>query len=104
MLIKRTNKPISKKLVDDVINRNVADEVRENGIDINCSFFTHGTYDWVICFNANNIREAKAFVEYFNKLYEGYISDINLIEIMFSSVRSGLKNPEIEKLNEFFNV
>ena len=104
LLIKRTNKPISKKLIDDVITRNIADEVRKNGIDISCSFFSHGNYDWIICFNAPNIREAKGFMEYFNKLYEGFISDIHLITIMFSAVRSGIKNPEIEKFKDIFKI
>ena len=104
LLIKRTNKPISKKLIDDVITRNIADEVRKNCIDISCSFFSHGNYDWIICFNAPNIREAKGFMEYFNKLYEGFISDIHLITIMFSAVRSGIKNPEIEKFKDIFKI
>ncbi len=102
MLIKRTHKPISNKLIDDIINRKVSDEVRKNGIYISCSLFTHGNYDWVMCFNAPSIREAKGFVEHFNKLYEGFISDIHLIEVMFSSVRSGVKNPEIEKFKYIF--
>ncbi len=104
MLIKRTNKPITNKLIEDVTNRNVADEVRKNGIDIACSFYTHGNYDWIICFNAYDIKAAKGFVEYYNQLYEGHVLDIHLVEVLFSAVRSGMKNPEIEKLNKFFNV
>ena len=104
MLIKRTNQPITKKLIDDITTRKIADEVRVNGIDITCSFYTHGNYDWIICFDAPDIKEAKGFMEYYNKLYEGFLSDIHLIEIMFSAVRSGVRNPEIKKLNDFFNI
>jgi DNA-binding Lrp family transcriptional regulator len=104
MLIKRSNKPITKKLTDDVTSRRISDEVRENGIDITCSFYTHGNYDWVICFSADNIREAKGFVEYFNRLYKGFLSDIQLIEVLFSAVRSGVRNPEVDKLNDFFEI
>ena len=104
ILIKRTNKPITKKLIDDIETRNFADEVKEKGIDIICSLFAHGYYDWVVCFNAKAIKEAKWFIEYFNRLYEGFISDTHLVEIMFSAVRSGVRNPEIEKLNDFFKI
>ena len=104
MLIKRTNKPITEELVYDITSRRISDEVRKNGIDITCSFFTHGKYDWVMCFNAKELKVAKAFMEYYNKLYEGFVSDINLIEIIFPAVRSGLRNPEMDKLNDFFKV
>ena len=104
MLIKRSNKPITNELINDVTSRKISDDVREIGIDIACSFFSHGNYDWIICFSAYNIREAKAFVEYINKLYEGFLSDVDLIELMFSAVRSGVRNPEIDKLNDFFKI
>ena len=104
MLIKRTNEPITQKLLNDVISRNIADEVREKGLDISCSFYTNGKYDWAICFSANDVKGAKWFVEYFNRLYEGFISETNLMEVMFSAVRSGVRNPEIEKLNDFFKI
>jgi hypothetical protein len=56
----------------------------------------------MICFNAENIRMAKNFCELLNKIYEGYITDVQLLENMFSVKKSGIDNPEIEKLGEFF--
>ena len=104
LLIKRSNEPVTQKLIKDVISRNIADEVREKGVEIACSFYTNGNYDWVICFTSNDVKEAKWFIEYFNRLYEGFLSETNLIEVMFSAVRSGVRNPEIEKLNDFFKI
>ena len=104
MLIKRSNKPIIKEVVNHVTSREIANEVRKNGIDITSSYYTNGNYDWVICFNANDMREAKGFVEYYNKLYEGFLSDINLIEIMFTAAHCGVTNPEIKKLEDFFKT
>jgi len=104
MLIKRTNEPITQKLINDIVTRNISKEVKEKGIDISCSFYTNGNYDWVICFSANQVKEAKWFVEYFNRLYEGFLSETHLMEVMFSAVRSGMKNPEIEKLSDFFRI
>jgi len=104
MLVKRTNKPITQILVNQILNREFANRVKKMGIAITNSYYTHGNYDWVICFNANDMREAKSFVEIYNKLYEGYVSEIHLLENMFSAVRCGVTNPEIEKLNDFFKV
>ena len=104
MLIKRSNEPVTQKLLKDVTSRNIADEVREKGVEIECSMYTNGNYDWVICFTSNDVKEAKWFMEYFNRLYEGFLSETNLIEVMFSAVRSGVRNPEIEKLNDFFKI
>ena len=50
MLVKRTNKPITQKLVNQILNREFADRVKKMGIDITNSYYTHGNYDWVICF------------------------------------------------------
>ncbi len=97
LLIKRTNKPIEKKLVNQIINRELANEAKLMGIKFTNSFFTHGIYDWIICFNAPDIRTVKGFVENFNKLYEGYILEIHLLETMFPVVSCGITNPEIEK-------
>ena len=50
------------------------------------------------------LEHAKAFVEEINKLFEGYISEIHLIEKMFSAVSCGVTNPDIKKLNDFFKI
>ncbi|MCJ7571193.1 MAG: Lrp/AsnC family transcriptional regulator [Candidatus Thermoplasmatota archaeon] len=104
LLVKRTNKPVEKKLINQIVNRELVNEARLTGIEFTNSFFTHGIYDWIIIFNATDIKAAKGFVENFNKLYEGYVSEIHLIEKMFSAVSCGITNPEIEKLNEFFKI
>lgn len=104
MLVKRTNKPITQVLVNQILNREFANSVKKMGIAITNSYYTHGNYDWVICFNANDMKEAKSFVEIYNKLYEGYVSEIHLLENMFSAVSCGITNPEIEKLNDFFKI
>ena len=74
------------------------------GVEFTNSIFTHGSYDWIIFFNAPDVRVAKGYVETFNKLYEGYISDIQLIEKMFTAVSCGVTNPDIKKLNDFFKI
>ncbi|MCJ7570802.1 MAG: Lrp/AsnC family transcriptional regulator [Candidatus Thermoplasmatota archaeon] len=104
ILLKRTSKPSSQELIDKIIGRDLPEKGKKIGIEIINSIYTHGVYDWVIFFNANDIKSAKAFVEEVNKLFEGLVSDIHLIEKMFSAVSCGVTNPDIKKLNEFFKI
>ncbi len=104
ILIKRTNKPMSQEIVNKIIKRDLASKSKNSGIEITNSIYTHGIYDWIICFNATDIKESKGFVEEINKTFEGYISEIHLIEKMFSAVSYGITNPEIKNLNDFFKV
>ena len=104
MLIKRSNKPLEKEVLNDVINRESANKAKKKGIDITNSHYTHGAYDWVICFNAPDLQAAKGYVENYINMYEEIVSDVKLIEIMFSAVNCGVTNPEIKKLKDFFNV
>ena len=104
LLVKRTNKPLSQELINKIIDRDLSKKGKKIGIEITNSIFTHGVYDWLICFNSTGIQEAKGLVEELNKLYEDYISDIHLIEKMFSVVSCGVTNPDINKLNDFFKI
>ena len=104
LLIKRTNKPVEQELIDLIVKRELENQARLTGIEFINSIFTHGSYDWIIFFNAPDIRIAKGFVETFNKLYEKYLSEVNLIEKMFLAVSCGVTNPDINKLNDFFKI
>ncbi len=104
MLMKRTNKPVSQELLDHIITRERANEVRKMGIEITNSIFLHGTFDWILCFNAPDLKTAKRYIEIFNQFYEGYVSEVHLEEKMFATVSCGLENPDAKKLNYFFKV
>jgi len=104
MLLKRTNKPISKEALNHIISREIGDRARKMGVEFIDSRLLNGRYDWVIYFNANDLRTAKAIVELYNELYDGFISEIHLNEVMFSVVSCGIKNPDIKKLEDFFKV
>ena len=67
------------------------------------SIYTNGIYDWVITFKAKNVIEAKRFVERLNILFEGYVSEIQLLESMFVVQKGGIENPDKEKLRELFD-
>jgi DNA-binding Lrp family transcriptional regulator len=104
VLIKRTNQPINKEILDRIVNRELAEKSRESGIEIINSIYANGPYDWIICFNAKGIKEAKGFVEELNKLFSGYISETHLLEKMFEAEKCGITNPEIDRLRDFFSL
>lgn len=100
ILIKKTTEPLAKT-VDTIISRQLDKDAETLGINIECSHYLHGQYDWEICFTAENIKIAKKFCELLNKLYYKSISELILIERMFSAKKCGILNPNLEKLKEF---
>ena len=73
----------------------------EIDIRIESSIFVHGTFDWVICFKAKDMKHAKKFSEIVNKTYWGHIGEMHLMETLFPIRIQGIVNPEIQKLKEF---
>ena len=101
VLIKRSNQPLDKKLVDKITIREFERFIPNSQVKIENSIYVHGVYDWIISFTAEDIRQAKQFCEILNRMYQGYISETHLLEAMFSIREKGILNPEINKLGEF---
>jgi len=104
MLIKRSTKPLSEKFLDQIISRDIENIAKKRGINMINSVYVNGAYDWLISFTANNIKEAKNFVELLNRSYPEIISGIDLLNYMFPVEYDGIINPEAEKLKEFFKI
>lgn len=104
LLVKRNNKPLEDTLIEKIINRDLAKKSSESGIEIKNSFYTNGVFDWMVCFVAPSIKHAKGFVEDFNKLFYGFLSESFLLEEMFEAEKCGIVNPEIKKLRDFFSL
>ena len=104
LLVKRNNRPLDEALIEKIIQRELKKKASKGNIQIKNSIYTNGMFDWVICFNANGIKEAKAFVEDFNKLFYGFLSETFLLEQMFDAEKCSIDNPEIEKLRDFFSL
>ena len=102
VLLKRTNKPIQKQMIEKVIGGELAKRAKKHGIKMTDSIYTNGAYDWVICFSAKDIQSAKKFVEILGILFEGHIAEIELIESLFVARQCGLKNPDLSTMRKFF--
>ncbi|MCK5459212.1 MAG: Lrp/AsnC family transcriptional regulator [Thermoplasmatales archaeon] len=101
VLIKRSNQPFDRELIDKITTRELEDLVPKSQVKIENSAYVHGVYDWIISFTAEDIRQAKQFCESLNRTYQGYLSEMHLLETMFSIKEKGILNPEINKLREF---
>ncbi|MDH7507570.1 MAG: Lrp/AsnC family transcriptional regulator, partial [Candidatus Thermoplasmatota archaeon] len=102
LLIKRSSKPLDKDLVEIIIRKDFSKKVAKLGIKIMNSMYTNGAYDWVIYFYANDIKNAKLFVEEFNKKFEDFIEETSLLEKILTIDNFGITNPEINKIRTLF--
>jgi len=104
MLLKRSHQPVTKQLLNNILNREIKEKVKEMGVEYLDSIYTNGYYDWILTFIANDLKSAKKVVELYKKLYGGLFSEIKLNEEMFVVQKCGVDNPEIEKLKDFFTI
>jgi DNA-binding Lrp family transcriptional regulator len=104
MLLKKTNRPVSKEIINQIISREIANKVKKWGIEFINSAYMNGKYDYIISFYANNIKDAKNVEELYYRLYPGLISEIDMHEEIFTVQRCGINNPEINKFRDFFEV
>ena len=102
VLIKRANEPLKEEHIDIVIKRKLKPEIAKIGVDIDCSYFVHGSYDWFISIIASDIKQVKKFTEIFYKLSEKHVSDIQILDVVFPVETCGFDNPNLKKIREFF--
>ena len=88
-----------------MIGRKLKKESAKIGIDIEGSFYIHGSFDWLICITANHIKQVKKFCETFGALFsEDYISDIQVLEVIFPVEKNGIVNPNIKEIESLFSI
>jgi len=100
LLIKKTNKPLDE-LAQKIIARDIEKQADKLDIFIGSSFYLHGSYDWIICFVAKDLRTAKKFDGELIKMFKEHIQETNLVENIFPVKRCGVNNPNLKKLIEF---
>jgi len=101
MLIKRSSKPLGDT-VNKIIDLTMHVKGKDIGVDVIDSSYLHGHYDWMLIFTATDIKNAKRFSEFLSMEYHHAISDIHLLEDIFSVKKSNVVNPNVEKLRDLF--
>jgi len=101
MLIKRTNEPILGD-IDKIIKESLAEIGKQADVNVQVNSYLHGIYDWMFCFTAKDIRQAKKFSEMLTRQFSKYISEIHILEEIFPLKKCESLNPNIDKLKEYF--
>jgi DNA-binding Lrp family transcriptional regulator len=101
MLIKRSSEPL-KDAVQKIVDLTMHKKGEKLDIEIIYSSYLHGLFDWIFIFTAPDIKQTKRFRELLLKEYGEIISDVLILEDIFSVKRCGITNPQVEKLKEFF--
>jgi Lrp/AsnC family leucine-responsive transcriptional regulator len=99
LLIKKTNRPIGD-VVDKIIAGETGVEAEKLGVTVEHCDYLHGGFDWLISFTAENIIQAKRFVEGIMITYQDYVRETCLLEKIFPLLKCGIGNPELKKLKE----
>jgi DNA-binding Lrp family transcriptional regulator len=89
------------EILDSCIKRLKGKNAEKIKINVLGCFYLNGTYDWLVIFSARDVGDAKKFCGYIQKEYGNYIDRIELLENVFTLVRFGKINPNVEKFKEF---
>lgn len=101
MLVKRSNKKIDETVVDQIISRKIEDLIHNLGITVENSFYTHGEYDWIITFTANDILQARKFADTLTILNKDIIQKIVIVQTLMFIRKQYILNPERTKLKQY---
>lgn len=100
ILIRRSTEPI-----DDAISKIIELTLQKKGkkidVFIEYSSYIFGRYDWMLIVTAKDIASVKKFSNILEKEYVNIISEVHILEELFSVTRNGISNPNMEKLKDF---
>jgi DNA-binding Lrp family transcriptional regulator len=98
--IKKNTTPLDEKTARVIATPYLQDLAIKEGIVIENSLYTHGEYDWIIIFTADDLRQAKKFSELLYVAYPGYIAKVGLMETLFWTRKQRIFNPEAKKFKD----
>ena len=102
ILLKKELLPISNKMMDVMLEKDMRKQLEKFEVEIDCSFFTHGYFDWSLCITAPNTIVMRKFIELLKTKFGEHISEIQVLEVIFPLLKSGFDNPNLTEFKEFF--
>jgi len=102
ILLKKAPLPISNKMMDVMLEKDMRKQLEKFEVEIDCSFFTHGYFDWSLCITAPNTRVMGKFIELLRTKFGEHISEMQVLEVIFPLLKSGFDNPNLTEFKEFF--
>lgn len=99
--IKRSNKPMDRKIMNETIFSQMEKTISEIGAKIESSYYIHGEYDWILFFTAKDIQHAKKFADILFNAYAGYVDNVNISQVLYIQRDHHILNPDQMKLLDF---
>ncbi len=100
LLVKRTNKPLDKKIIDKIDSIDLEDTAFPFGVHIETSCFVHGTYDWIISFSAKDLIQARKFCDLLVTEFPEAIQHYDLEQVLYCVRKHHVYNPSRKQLEE----
>ena len=103
LLLKQSNQP-ANDIIDNILDSFKKYAGKNLGVFVQTACILQGEYDMMLCFTAKDISVAKRFTEFIKKKYATYIGNMMMLEDVFSIRISGMMNPKVDDLKEFFKT
>lgn len=95
-------KPMTKELSETQIERIKKDHPGTLKVRVLDVYYLNGRYDWIVIFTAKDWICARKYYDNLRKVYGPHLLDKpEMSDVMFSTMRWGKMNPEIDELNNF---
>lgn len=98
VLIKRSTKSMTKETLDKLTKI----KTKQENVNINDIYYVNGSYDFFISVTSPDIKQVKKFCEEICTTLIGFVSDIQILDILFIVKENFVDNPNSEKIKEFF--
>jgi len=103
ILLKKAHVKLTDEKLNIVINRELRKIARKNKVNLESTYFFHGSYDGQICVTAENILQVKNFItDMQKKLGEPYFKEVDILEVLVPIQMRGFNNPNLKQLKKYF--
>jgi DNA-binding Lrp family transcriptional regulator len=104
ILMKRSSLPLDPELIKKNPLPRLNEFVPDTNIKSVASLYVNGNFDWVLAFTARDIAEAKNFQNMMLKLYNKYIEQLELLEVVGPLRMNGFELLTEEELQQLMNI
>jgi DNA-binding Lrp family transcriptional regulator len=104
ILMKRSSLPLDPELIKKNPLPRITEFVPGTNVKSVASLYVHGDYDWVLAFTAKDLAEAKNFFNQLLKLYNKYVDDLKLLEVVGPLRMNGFEILTEDELQEMMKI
>lgn len=95
-------KPMNKEFVDLFIERIRSNEFAKLGVRLINVLYVNGEYDYIVMFSSPDITVARRYYDALRSVYDEFLLEKPvMVNINFTAIREGKKNPELKRMYDF---